>query len=87
MNILSFFHECQTQLDTIGGNKEKTKNSLYLHRQDKYLVVMCPSRAEGVSGRLGSARDLFQFSSELKIDLKRARFSVEDIFFIINLSK
>ena len=36
---------------------------------------------------LGSARDLFDFSSELKIDLKRARFSVEDLFFIINLSK
>ena len=37
-----------------------------------YLVVMSPSRAEGFSARLDSARDLFHFSSEVKIGQKRA---------------
>ena len=38
------------------------------------------ARAEGFSARLGSARDLFYFSSDLKIDQKRA-----ENFFIMNL--
>ena len=45
-------------------------------------VVMSPSRAEGFSARLGSARDLFYFSSKLKIGRKQAeiQFSVENFF-------
>ena len=35
-----------------------------------HLIVMSPSQAEGFSARLGSVRDLFHFSSELKIDWK-----------------
>jgi hypothetical protein len=39
------------------------------------------------SARLGSARDLFHFSSELKIDQNELNFwlSIEDLFVIINL--
>ena len=45
---------------------------------------MSPSRAEGFSARLGSARDLFYFSSKLKIGQKGAeiQFSVEKLFVI-----
>ena len=35
-------------------------------------LVMSPSRAEGFSAQLGSARDLFSFSSKSKIGPKRA---------------
>ena len=35
-------------------------------RQRGGLVVMSPSRAEGFPARLGSARDLFAFSSDSK---------------------
>ena len=37
------------------------------------IVVMSPSRAGGFSARLDSARDLFHFSSKLKIYQKKAK--------------
>ena len=39
-------------------------------RPYRYVIMMSPSRAEGFSAWLGSARDLFHFSLELKIDWK-----------------
>ena len=67
------------------------KINLQIVSLDDYAVVLSPSRAGSShssswrifsSARLGSARDLFHFSSKLKIGQKRAefQFSVE-IFF------
>ena len=61
-------------------SKDSYKQFLRLHRyiaskgvpwrECVYVLVMSPSRAEGFSAWLGSARDLFHLSSELKIDWK-----------------